>query len=167
MKQYRITGLIVAGLIFLADQFVKYVVTGPLQLQQRGEQGINLIPFFKLTYAENNGVSMGMLTANTDMQRWLLVGLTAVVAALVAGWLWKEKQKWDAMALGLILGGALGNILDRVRLGYVVDYADFHIGTWRPFLIFNLADAAITIGVLILIARAFLLRDKTETASEA
>lgn len=167
MKQYRISGLIVAGLIFLADQLVKYVVTGPLQLQHRGEQGINLIPFFKLTYAENNGVSMGMLTANTDMQRWLLVGLTAVVAALVAGWLWKEKQKWDAMALGLILGGALGNILDRVRLGYVVDYADFHIGTWRPFLIFNLADAAITIGVLILIARAFLLRDKTETASEA
>ena len=167
MKQYRITGLIVAGVIFLADQLVKYVVTGPLQLQYRGEQGINLIPFFKLTYAENNGVSMGMLTANTDLQRWLLVGLTAVVAALVAGWLWKEKQKWDVMALGLILGGALGNILDRVRLGYVVDYADFHIGTWRPFLIFNLADAAITIGVLILIARAFLLRDKGETASEA
>lgn len=167
MKGNRITGLIVAGLIFVADQVIKYIVTGPLQLQERGEQGVNLIPFFKLTYAENNGVSMGMLTANTDTQRWLLVGLTAVVASLVAGWMWKEKQRWDAFALGLILGGALGNILDRVRLGYVVDYADFHIGTWRPFLIFNLADAAITIGVVILIARAFLLRDKPEPASEA
>ena len=69
-------------------------------------------------------------------------------------------------ALGLVLGGAIGNIVDRVRLGYVVDYADLHFGEWRPFLIFNLADAAITIGVLILLARALLLRDKgakTET----
>jgi signal peptidase II len=60
----------------------------------------------------------------------------------------------------LVLGGALGNIIDRVRLGFVVDFADLHFGEWRPFLIFNLADAAITIGVLILLARALLLREK-------
>jgi signal peptidase II len=59
-----------------------------------------------------------------------------------------------------VLGGAIGNIIDRMRFGYVVDYADLHIGSWRPFLIFNLADAAITIGVLILLARALLLREK-------
>ncbi len=74
--------------------------------------------------------------------------------------LWRERNRDDAFALGLILGGALGNIADRVRLGYVVDYADFHIGGYRPFLIFNLADACITIGVLILLARALLLREK-------
>src|SRR3546814_2508944 len=67
--------------------------------------------------------------------------------------MWREKARGDVLALGLVLGGALGNILDRVRFGYVVDFADFHIGEWRPFLIFNLADAAITIGVLILLAR--------------
>lgn len=166
MTRNRVAGLSIAGIIFLVDQIIKYVMTDVLHLHERGAQGINLIPFFKLTYAENNGVSMGMLSADTDMQRWLLVGLTALVAALVAGWLWKEKQRWDAIALGMILGGALGNILDRVRLGYVVDYADFHIGSFRPFLIFNLADVAITFGVLILIARAFLLRDPQEAASE-
>ncbi len=166
MKTNRILGLTVAALIFVADQFIKYFVTGPLALQSRGVQGIDLIPFFKLTYAENNGVSMGMLTASSDTQRWLLVGLTVVVATLVTVWLWREKQRWDAIALGLILGGALGNILDRIRLGYVVDYADFHIGSWRPFLIFNLADVAITFGVLILIARAFLLREPKEAASD-
>src|SRR3546814_4732965 len=82
--------------------------------------------------------------------------------------MWREKARGDVLALGLVLGGALGNILDRVRFGYVVDFADFHIGEWRPFLIFNLADAAITIGVLILLARALLLRDKgTKVRSEA
>ena len=59
-----------------------------------------------------------------------------------------------------MLGGALGNILDRVRFGYVVDFADLHFGEWRPFLVFNVADAAITIGVLIVLARALLMRDK-------
>ena len=62
------------------------------------------------------------------------------------------------IALGMVLGGALGNILDRVRLGYVVDYADLHFGTFRPFLVFNVGDAAISIGVVILLLRAFLTR---------
>jgi signal peptidase II len=80
--------------------------------------------------------------------------------------MWREKARSDVAALGLVLGGAIGNIVDRMRLGYVVDYADLHFGEWRPFLIFNLADAAITFGVLILLARALLLREKgakTET----
>ena len=69
-------------------------------------------------------------------------------------------------ALGLVLGGALGNILDRIRLGYVVDFADLHFGEWRPFLVFNIADAAITIGVLILLVRALLIREKRPDPSE-
>ena len=94
--------------------------------------------------------------------------LHACVGAILAPWTcWHTAEaRQDVAALGLVLGGAIGNIVDRVRLGYVVDYADLHFGEWRPFLIFNLADAAITIGVLILLARALLLRDKgakTET----
>ena len=71
------------------------------------------------------------------------------------------------LALAMVLGGALGNIVDRVRFGYVVDYADLHFGTWRPFLVFNVADAAITIGVVILLIRALFVREKanTETSS--
>ncbi|MDP9415584.1 MAG: signal peptidase II, partial [Pseudomonadota bacterium] len=65
-----------------------------------------------------------------------------------------------AIALAFVLGGALGNIVDRIRFGYVVDFADLHFGDWRPFLIFNVADAAITIGVLLLLVRALLTRDR-------
>ena len=92
----------------------------------------------------------------------MLVGLTAAIALIVAVWMWREKLKGDVLALSLILGGALGNIVDRVRYGYVVDYADLHFGAFRPFYIFNLADACITIGVLILLARAFLIREKKD-----
>ena len=73
----------------------------------------------------------------------------------------------DVLALALVLGGALGNILDRIRFGYVVDYADLHFGTFRPFLIFNLADAAITIGVLLILARSFLSRDKPKQTGDS
>jgi len=64
------------------------------------------------------------------------------------------------LALGMILGGAMGNIRDRFLFGYVIDYADLHIGEWRPFLIFNVADAAITIGVVIILARALFIGEK-------
>ncbi|MFZ1565391.1 signal peptidase II, partial [Sphingorhabdus sp.] len=97
--------------------------------------------------------------------RWMLVGLTAAIALIVAVWMWREKLKGDVLALSLILGGALGNIVDRVRYGYVVDYADLHFGAFRPFYIFNLADACITIGVLILLARAFLIREKKDDSA--
>jgi signal peptidase II len=131
---------------------------GPLQLKSRGV--IHIISFFDLRYAENRGVSMSFLTADSDGERWALVVLTAVIAAGVAVWMWREKLCGDVLALSLVLGGALGNIVDRVRYGYVVDYADLHFGAFRPFYIFNLADAAISIGVLILLARAFLMGEK-------
>ena len=98
--------------------------------------------------------------------RWLLVALTAAIAVFVAVWLWREKRRDDAIALALVLGGALGNILDRVRLGYVVDYADLHFGDIHPFLVFNVGDAAITIGVLLLLVRALLTRDRKAPREE-
>ena len=91
---------------------------------------------------------------------WALVAMTGLIAAAVTFWMWREEKGADRLALGLVLGGAIGNIVERVRFGYVVDFADLHFGEWRPFLVFNVADAAITIGVLILLARALLIRDK-------
>ena len=146
--------------IAVIDQLIKYYVMYVLDLKSRGIFGIELIPFFKLTWMENRGISMGFFHAETDVMRWLLVAMTLAVSGFVTWWLWREKERYDALALGLVLGGAIGNIIDRARLGYVIDYADLHIGEWRPFLIFNLADASITIGVLILLARALLLREK-------
>lgn len=157
---YRPLGLIVAAIVVILDQLVKYVVTVPLALKSRADLGIEILPFFRLRWLENRGVSMGFFHADNETARWALVAMTAAIAIFVAVWMWREKARDDVLALGLVLGGAIGNIIDRSRFGYVVDYADLHIGEWRPFLIFNLADAAITIGVLILLARALLLREK-------
>ena len=157
-------GLAIALSVFLLDQAAKWIVTYILQLPERVT--ITWLPFFQLNWVPNHGVSMGFLTAGSELQRWLLVGLTAAISIFVLAWLWRERRRDDVIALGLVLGGALGNILDRVRLGSVVDYADLHFGEWRPFLVFNLGDAAITIGVLLLLVRALLTRDRKAPRKE-
>jgi signal peptidase II len=154
----RSTALGAAIIVFLADQLSKWLVIGPLQLQSVRQ--ISILPFFNLTWTENRGISLGLLTANGETGRWLLVGMTAIIAAGIAWWITHEHKRGDQLALGMVLGGALGNILDRVRFGYVVDFADLHFGDFRPFLVFNVADAAISIGVVILLLRAFLARPK-------
>lgn len=159
MNSTRMTGLGVAVLVFLVDQLTKYWVTGPLGLDIPGES-LEVLPFFDLRFVQNVGVSLGLLPASGAWMRWALVLLTGAIAAGVFWWMFKERKTPDVAALGLVLGGALGNILDRTRFGYVVDFADLHFGTWRPFLVFNVADAAISIGVVILLIRALFVRDK-------
>jgi signal peptidase II len=161
----RQLGFLVALVVFALDQLAKYWVTGPLGVNHIGDQ-LYLVPNFQLTYTENNGISLGLLNATTPVGRWMLVGLTSAIAIGVAWWLGREKNRVDQIALGMVLGGALGNILDRTRHGYVVDFADLHFGEWRPFLIFNVGDAAISIAVVILLLRAFLSRKDQETGSD-
>ena len=158
LRANRIFGLSIALIVLLLDQLAKWAVTDIVQLPDRGQ--IRWLPFFQLNWVPNHGVSMGFLTAGSELQRWLLVGLTAAIGIFVLAWLWRERRRDDTIALGLVLGGALGNILDRVRLGYVVDFLDLHFGEWRPFLVFNLGDAAITIGILLLLVRALLTRER-------
>ncbi|MBU7579549.1 MAG: signal peptidase II [Porphyrobacter sp.] len=157
----RLIGLGIAALVAIIDQIVKWYVIGPLALRQ--VRHIDLLPFFDLTYTENRGVSLGMFEANNMETRWALVAVTALIALVVLVWMMREKRLGDIAGLALICGGALGNIRDRFELGYVIDFADFHIGGFRPFLIFNVADAAITIGVVIILARSLLVRDKDDT----
>ena len=163
-RDYRKLGLGIAAAIFLADQATKWVVVNILQLPQRLE--IHLLPIFDLKWVKNYGVSMGLLTAESETGRWLLVALTAAISIFVAAWMWREKRRDDAVALAFVLGGALGNIVDRIRFGYVVDFADLHFGDIHPFLVFNVADAAITIGVLLLLVRALLTRERTPPPEE-
>jgi signal peptidase II len=144
-------GFGVAALVFLLDQLSKAWILDTVRLAERGS--IEVTSFFRLTYVGNVGVSMGLFRANSDLQRWLLVAVTGAIATAVAVWIVREKQRADVLALGLILGGALGNIVDRVRFGYVVDFLHFFWGE-RSFWVFNVADAAITAGVLLLLARA-------------
>src|SRR4051794_24958918 len=99
---------------FIIDQLVKYLGTGPPRPNQLGDQR-TLLPFFNFTYTENNGISLGLLNATNPVGRWMLVGLTSAIATGVAVWIGREKNRIDQAALGMVLGGALGNILDRVR----------------------------------------------------
>jgi signal peptidase II len=156
MKARRL-GFAVALVVFALDQLVKWIVTGPLGLNQIGDQ-LTILPIFNFTFTQNEGISLGLLNATNPVGRWMLVGLTSAIAIGVAVWIGREKNRIDQAALGMVLGGALGNILDRVRFGYVVDFADLHFGEFRPFLVFNVGDAAISIAVVILLLRAFLTR---------
>ena len=157
----RVIGLVFAAFVAVIDQVTKWYVTGPLDINEYGDR-LDLLPFFDLTYTENYGISLGMLQATNMEMRWLLVGVTAFIALIVLIWMMREKLLGDIVGLAMILGGAIGNIIDRYSLGYVVDFADFHIGDFRPFLIFNVADAAITIGVIVILARSLFMRDKDE-----
>ena len=152
-------GLMTALALFLVDQIIKWAVTGPMGLRSLGDVR-EIMPIFNLRFVPNYGISLGLLTADSNASRWALVAMTGAIALAVGFWMTRERNPVDQVALGCVLGGALGNILDRVRFGYVVDFADLHFGEWRPFLVFNVADAAITIGVLVLLARALLVRDR-------
>ncbi len=154
----RHLGYVVALLIFAADQLTKWIVTGPLGVDQVGDQKW-ILPIFNLTFTQNPGISLGLFEARSATGQWILIAVTAAIAIGVAIWIRREKQRGDQLALGMVLGGAIGNILDRIRFGYVVDFADLHFGDIQPFLVFNVGDAAISIGVVILLLRAFLLRN--------
>jgi signal peptidase II len=156
MAKYRL-GFTVALVVFALDQLVKWIVTGPLGLNHIGDQ-LYLLPFFQFTYTQNPGISLGQLPASSPLGRWMLVALTSAIAIGVAIWIGREKNRVEQAALGMVLGGALGNILDRTLHSYVVDFADLHFGDFRPFLVFNVGDAAISIAVVILLLRAFLSR---------
>lgn len=164
----RQLGFLVALVVFALDQFSKWFVTGPLGLNTIGDEHY-LLPFFQFTFTKNEGISLGLLNATNPTGRWMLVALTTAIALAVAVWIGREKHRVEQIALGMVLGGALGNIIDRVRHGYVTDFLDLHFGEFRPFLIFNIGDAAISIAVVILLLRAFLTRkeDAKETIEHA
>ncbi len=160
----RAQGFALAFAVFALDRAIKWLVAVPLDLPY--VRVIELLPFFALRWTENYGISLGMFTATSSEMRLGLLALTGAIALGVAIWMWREKARGDVIGLAFVLGGALGNIVDRFLRGYVVDYADLHFGEWRPFLIFNLADAAITLGVLILLARSLLSREKPADAAD-
>jgi signal peptidase II len=161
MPANRAYAFLVAGVTFVIDQLSKWAVTGPLGLRVEGDQHY-LLPIFNLTRTHNLGISLGLFRADSDAARWMIVAVTATIALVMLVWILSEPRHGDRIALGMVLGGAVGNILDRIRLGYVVDFADLHFGAFRPFLVFNIADAAISIGVVILLVRAFLTRNEPD-----
>lgn len=154
----RLFGYGFALLVFAVDRGVKALLMGPVGLPR--VEAIHILPVFDLRFTRNFGVSLGMFSATSEETRLLLIAVTSLIALGVGIWMLRERRAGDILGLAMVLGGALGNIHDRLVNGYVIDYADLHIGEWRPFLIFNIADAAITCGVLILLARSLLSGEK-------
>ncbi len=117
-----------------------------------------LVPFFNLTMLWNPGVSMGLFQASSVAAKWGLTAMTGAIALFVAWAITREKDRVQQFAFALVLGGAVGNIVDRVRFGAVVDFIRFHLEPievdWS-FYVFNVADAAISVGVALLLLRAF------------
>ncbi len=134
-------------IVVLVDQFTKVLILGYYQL---GESHV-VTSFFDVVRAHNTGAAFNFLATASGWQRWLFIGI-GVIAAVVLLWMLRKHagQKLFAFALASIVGGAVGNVLDRARLGYVVDFLHFHYGTWS-FPAFNVADSAITLGAACLI----------------
>lgn len=139
--------LLLAGVVIALDQTSKAAITRHLVY---GE-ALVITPFFNLVLTHNTGAAFSLLHDAGGMQRWLF-SLIAVVASAWIVWLLRkhQAQRLFSLALALILGGALGNLIDRIAYGYVVDFLDFHWAGWH-FAAFNVADAAITCGAALLI----------------
>ena len=139
--------LALAGLIFLADQFTKTLILGYYQL---GDVTY-VTSFFNVVRVHNTGAAFSFLAQSSGWQRWLFTGIGVAAAVFIIVLLRAHAgQKLFAFALACILGGAVGNVVDRMMHGYVVDFLDFHVRGWH-FPAFNVADAAITIGAMCLI----------------
>lgn len=150
-------GLIISAIVFCADQIAKWIVLerlhfspeGCLEMRSSPPCGfIELTPFFDLQMVWNRGISFGLLRADTDLVRWGLVLMSFVISGVFVWWLRGAERRTTAIALGLVIGGALGNVVDRIRFGAVADFLDFN-GLWFPW-VFNVADAAITAGAILL-----------------
>jgi signal peptidase II len=127
-------------------------VLNVLHLEQVGT--IRVLPFFSLSMVWNPGVSFGMLRADPNTTRWALAAFQGIVAVCLAVWARKADRPLLALALGLVIGGAIGNLIDRVMIGAVVDFLDFK-ELFFPW-VFNVADSAITVGVILLIGESVL-----------
>jgi len=142
---FRLGLLIAAGVIFV-DQVSKTYLVG---LMQQYPAGIEVTSFFNLVMVWNKGVSFGMF-AGGDMTRWILIGISVAISIVILVWLKKATNKPLTIGLGLVLGGAIGNIIDRIHYGAVADFFDFDLIFMR-WPSFNVADMAIVCGVILLL----------------
>ncbi len=145
-----------AAVVFVLDQLSKWWVITQLMTPPRV---IEITPFFNFVMWWNKGVTFGLFASAPGWGRWVMVALALVITAILVIWLLKVNDKLPALAIGLVIGGAVANVIDRIRFAAVADFLDFHAGPWH-WPAFNLADTAITIGVGLLLIDAFLANRK-------
>ena len=149
------SGLVIAAITLVLDQLSKWWILYELDLPARRN-----VPLFEigpigldLTMVWNRGVTFGLLSGDSEWNQIFLAGLAGVIALVLLRWLWKAENRLVAVALGLVIGGAIGNIIDRFRFGAVVDFVDAHGWGWHWY-VFNVADAGIVVGVTLLLVDA-------------
>ena len=144
--------LLLSGAVIVLDQWSKWLAETSLIPYQP----VPVMPLFNFTLAYNTGAAFSFLSDAGGWQRWFFISLTVVVVAVLFNWLWRMRaeERLHAASISLILGGAIGNLIDRVWLGHVIDFLDVYYGS-HHWPIFNIADSAITVGVVLLIIDLF------------
>ena len=151
----RIAGLLAAVLVLAADQGSKNWIVQGLDLPDLGS--VRLLPVLNLTWVENRGITFGLLNGLGDLAPVLLTLVALGVVVALGLWLWRSERLLVAVALGAVAGGAMGNVIDRLRLGYVIDFIHAHAWGWSWY-VFNVADASIVCGVSALVLDGMLAR---------
>jgi signal peptidase II len=146
-RQARVAGMSLILIVWFVDRITK---TWILNHFAAGNPPFRLTPFLNIVLGWNPGISFGLFHNDSRLGRWFLVWVLAAVVIVLGAWLWRSGSRLRAVALGLVIGGALGNIYDRVRFGAVADFIDVHWGDVH-FWTFNGADSAISLGVVLLI----------------
>ncbi len=161
-KSLFFLGILIASLIIFFDLFTKdqvfYLLHDFRGSNYATKSQIKITDFFSFVYVNNNGISFGMFN-QTNNAREIFAFLQGSIATILIIWLWRIKAKHLAIALGLIIGGAFGNVIDRIQNGGVTDFLDFHFASYH-WPAFNLADSAIFIGVAIILFDEFIIKKK-------
>ncbi|MCF4164727.1 signal peptidase II [Zavarzinia compransoris] len=161
IKRFRLLGVVLFVVTLVADRISKERLIALLD----GQDPVQVTDFFNLVMVWNRGVSFGLFQQGDDSGRYLLTGFAVLVALMLLVWMWRSSSRLAAAGLALVAGGALGNAYDRVVLGAVADFFDFHVSGYH-FWAFNIADSAITVGVGLLLLDA-ILGQSTSAGSNA
>jgi signal peptidase II len=156
-------GLALMVAVLLADQISKWWVLEIIRLQERPP--IEVTSFFHLTFVRNHGVSFGLLRADSWIAVWGLTIMAALIAGVFLWWMKGSERRQTTIALALVVGGALGNMIDRARFGHVVDFLDFSVLMF-PW-VFNVADASITAGAILLVLDYLMNGEEKPKAAKA
>ena len=146
-------GLSVAASVVAIDQLSKFAVISVLAPYQ----GLSVTPFLNLVLVLNTGITFGFFASDDSFTRWTLIVLALIISFILLRWLASAEGQYVRIALGMIIGGALGNVIDRLVYKAVVDFLDFHLYAWH-WPAFNIADSAITIGVALFVLSSLIER---------
>ncbi len=152
-----------SAIALILDQWSKFAIDGSMRLYE----SIAIIPGFNLTYVHNTGAAFSFLSEAGGWQRWFFAAMAFIISIVLTIWLYRLKKHETllAIALALVLGGAIGNLIDRVAYGYVIDFLDVYYQShhWPAF---NIADSAITVGVFLMLLESFGIGGKPEKAED-